>query len=490
MSSFRKYLSAQRCQIGFVFHLAVLVPISSRAGQISNPDIIPARCTQGVETALPAEFQKTAMWSLLRDLDALELLRAQKGWTSDQQNCVAKIKAQGEAWINNYSGKPSAEVWAFRSGFLFYTNPNKSLALAAAIESEKLGASEHALAQYYKALSLRHSQTKEINDALIGASISLADQPFEVLLRRRAMFLLRQRLRGAALLGVAKQWAKFYPRDIDVMLTYFDSAIQTKSIESAEEIFKALAALDLSNSETSEPALRAAILSVQGKYQDASLIYKSLLEEPTLSAARRTNYQKHYLDAVAALGSWKEVRRTLESLLPLDPMNGRYRDLLDQSINGGAVDAAAPIDDLEKALALNPDSFTIKYALAKILINEFENGARQDKANLIGRAETLTSQLSFVRADAIDVAYLNARVLFLKKIFSKAENEIAPAVTASKKRNATFQTPIVDLYDIAARIAWARGDWGEAKRLIREGITRVSLRAEKGSLQALLRQIP
>ncbi len=430
------------------------------------------------------------MWQILSDLDTLELTRMQKGWTKAQENCFDKIKTQSETWIREYKGKPTADLWSFRAGLTFYTNSNKSVSLASAQEAVKLVKYDHAAAEYYKAVSYRYSQTKDITEALIRASTSTEKEPFDVVLQRRSMMLLRSRLKGQALFSTAAKWAKSYPNELEVQLIFFEAAIDIKNISSAQATLKQITKLDLSSSETSEPALRAEILNAQAKHQDAALVYKSLLSESGLTARKKLHYQKRYLESVAAMKSWREVRTTLDDLLMQDPGNARYRSLFDASIENGGLDPLNPIDDLEKALKVNAESFVIKFTLAKALINEFESGARQDKATLLARAEALTSQLSYADSSDIDIAYLNARVLYLKKVFSKAENEITPAIASSKAQGITFQTPLSDLYEIAARIAWARGDWGEAKRLAREGIGRISMRSEKIPLQKLLQQIP
>jgi hypothetical protein len=476
----------------------IFASTSSWGNQIINQDFIPNHCAASDSKALPEGFAKAEMWKFLQDLDTLELTKLQRGWTKAQQDCSLRLKQIGEEWLKNFKEKPSADLWAFRAGFSFYTNPNKTIALSAAQEAQALTSKPHAAAGYFKAVSLRYTQTKDITDALVNASISTETEPFDQVLRKRAMLLLKPRLTGQALFVTAQKWAKAYPKDVDVILSYFDAAIQIKNIKSAKEILEKLKNFDLSATETSEPALRAEILTAQKKFEDAALIYSSLLSEKNLRPQKRDHYRKRYLEAVVAMKSWNQVRTILEQLLLQDPSNQRYQTLLDASVRNGAINASDPINDLEKLLKLSPESIVIKYALAQVLINEFENGARQDKAVLIARAETLASQLSFANSIAtnqpsgvaIDVAYLNARVLFLKRVFSKAENEIVPAIKSSKEAGVKFQTSISDLYEIAARIAWARGDWGEAKRLAREGISRIPLRPAKEPLQRLLQQIP
>ena len=487
MSSFRKYLGAKPSQALFVFHV-LLATISSHAAPINQGDAVPARC-QGGSFEIPAQFSKTVMWSILSDLDSVELVKLQKGLTAPQSDCASKIKSQVDAWLASIKSKPSADLWAFRAGYSFYTNPNKSVALNAAQEAIKLAKQEHAAGYYYKAVSLRYTQAQDITDALVATSVSKDADPFDLVLRRRAIQLLKNRLNGMALFNAAEKWTKAYPNDVDVMLTFFHAALTAKKFKVADEALRKLRAMDLASEGTSEPALRGEILNAQEKYREASVIFQSLLDDKTLSSRKRWHYQKQYLVSVVGQKKWREVRTTLDQLLLLEPTNEEYIRLFDAAIDNGGVDPVNPLADLEQALKTSPESITVKYALAKIFIKEFEYGPRLDKANLITRAETLTSQLSYAQPQSIDAAFLNAKVLFLKKVFSKAENAIRPAIEGTKKGDAKYRSSLSEIYEVAARIAWARGDWGEAKRLAREGIARIPLRADKAPLQQLLASI-
>lgn len=486
MPSFRKYLGAKPCQIRFVFHVAVFVAISSRAEQSFNADFVPARCEGAAKSPLPSIFLKSEFYKLLDDLDTLELTRLRSGFTEKQQKCVNDLKALGDDWLDSYKGKQDADFWAFRAGFLFYTNPNKSLALSAAQEAAKSAKRDHTLAQYYRALSLNSTLNKDITEALIGASTSTDKEPFDLKLRRRAMLLLRSRLSGRALFSVSEKWVKLYPSDVDVLLTHFDAAIQIKDIKTAETYYQKLKGMDLSSTETSEPALLAEIMIAKGKFEEASLIYSSLLEQPSLGAKKRQHYLSQYLSAVVAMKSWVKVRSTLEQLLVLDAKNEDYLKLYEQSVVNGGLDPMNMVSDLNRALKVYPESRLLSYLLAKALIAEVEKGG-VDKVSLLADAETISSQLGFNASKDIDVAYLQAKIFYIKKVFSKAENVIIPAIEASKSKGASFTTALVDLYDIAARVAQARGDWGESKRLAREGMSRVTLRADKARLATLLR---
>ncbi|HVJ65996.1 MAG TPA: hypothetical protein VM901_12120 [Bdellovibrionota bacterium] len=490
MTSFREYLGAKRRQAGFVFHVALVsLPITTRAASPINADFLPSRCASAT-IELPATFDKKVMWPILADLDAMERATVQKGRTPEQQACFENLKTQVGAWLAARKERPSAEQWAFRAGFLFHTEANKSAALAAAQEAIRYAKNPAAVAEYYRSLSLRYSQVRDINDALGRASISSDAEPFDVTVRRRAMMLLRGRLSGRPLLDLSERWSKLYPTEVDVQLVHFHAALDAGEYKDANATLEKLKAMDLGATDTSEPALRAEILIAEGKYNDASLIYKSLLSEASVAPKKRLQYQRLYLRSLVGLGAWREVRTLLSELLPAEPSDAELLAHFDEAIDKGGVDPLNPLEDLEAALRLSPESTLIKYALAKVYIKQFEDGPRLDKANLINRAETLAAQLAFAEPGSVDVGYLNAKVYYLKKVYSKAEFAIVPAINDSKRSGAKFKTTISDLYEVGARIAWSRGDWGEAKRLAREGISRINLRAAKAPLQELLKQIP
>lgn len=490
MASFRKYLGAKFSECGFVFHGCLLWGgISAWAQPILNAEVKPsASC--GAVAKLGANFDRKLFWQRLADIDALDLVRLRGGWSPQQKNCFEELISEGSRWVEVYTGTKGAEFWAFRAGVLNYAGKQNAQQLGAVDMVYKAGEGGRVAAGYYKAMALAPTLKAEITQALEEASLADAPEPFDGVLRRRAMKIVKTRLAPEKLFGIAQKWSKLYPKEIEIQLWAFDAAIATKNVKIAQKYLRGFEGVDLSAYHRTPASLKAEILFALGKYREASQIYASLLQDKKIGSARRQHYSARYLEGLLELKQWPQVRSTLEFLLNAEPNNERYLRLYEVSFDQGALDPARALEELQAASERHPDSLVLRSMLARRYLKEFERGPRQDKANLMARAEALSSQLSSAQPTSADALYLQGRVLYLKKAFAKAENVVREAVVQTKAPDATYQTSLPEIYELAGRVLWARGLWGDARLLLREGISRVDLKEQKAPLQKLLREIP
>lgn len=425
------------------------------------------------------------------EIEALDQIKIRQGWTAEQKKCFELVTEKLQKWTNSKElTQETTEILAFKSALAFFTETSKQNALGLAEKSLRVSKqNEPVFSNYFRALSLSSSSKQEIAASLLAASKSKTTHAYEEVLRKRAISLLKNRISGLEVTAASKEWLKIEPNNVEIMLWAFQAAIDTKNIKEAQSLLKKLEDKNLADTEVSLASLRAEILFGLEKYSEAGVIYEKLLQEKSLSPKRRKHYLARFFETQLSQKNWKNVRSTLEKLLSGDPTNARYLKFYEQSFVEGALDQQNLIKDLQRAIEIYPESQVFKMMLASAYLKQYESPQYEDKVTLLFRAESYTSQISNMGKTSADAGYLRAKVLYYKRAFTKAENEILLAVS-NTKNSSEYKTPLVEIYDLAARVLWARGLWGEARKIALEGSRRVTLREHKEILNKLRKQIP
>jgi thioredoxin-like negative regulator of GroEL len=189
----------------------------------------------------------------------------------------------------------------------------------------------------------------------------------------------------------------------------------------------------------------------------------------------------------------RSARDLAEKSLLKYPQEDRLMSIVVRAILGGAVSETNPIRDIEKAVALAPDSLEILYRLLDELLlpwlPSLEKPVFPDPST-VKQAEGVIrriSSLKRVKAES-DLSVVAQSWLislkFGKKVFSEADalfNNLEKSVQSSRKSpfGVVSKFSEADFWILGSQIKRARGQFQEAKDVLQKGLTRVKTPEER-----------